>query len=113
VSGAERYNVSFITSELTQLSPSGFLYFFFHRRGASNELRRDLGGVLVVPLRPGLQACTLSSSFRLHLAQYSISMATNHNYEISSMVRFDWIPSRISRWARWLGTPNALLLPPH
>ena len=63
------------------------------QQGLSNEPCCYLGGVLVVPLRGILRVFTLSSSFRLRLAQYSTSEATNHIFEIPSTFRFDWIPS--------------------
>ena len=69
-----------------------------------------LGGVLVVPLCGILRVFALSSSFHLRLVQYSTSVATNHNSEISLTFCFDWIASRVSRWACSLRTPHVLLL---
>jgi len=71
---------------------------------------RDLGGVLVVPLHAGLRVCNLSSSFHLHLVQYSTSVATNYIYKISSMVRFDLRPSRAPKRTRFLRIHHILFL---
>jgi len=70
----------------------------------------DPGGVLVVPLRAGPRVCNLSSSFHLHLAQYSTSVATNYIYKISSMVHFDLRPSRTPKCTRFLQIHHILFL---
>jgi len=55
----------------------------------ANEPRRNPGDVLVVLLHAGFRVCTLSSSFCLHLPQYSTSVATNYIPKIPWTVHFD------------------------
>jgi len=72
---------------------------------------RDPGGVLIVRLRAGPRVCNLFSSFRLHLVQYSTSVAINYISEISSTARFDWRPSRAPKRSCCLRIHHVLLLP--